>query len=204
MFLFIFLISCKGNTQTNSELMNCWIESYNLDFKFIEQLDDLEKQLLTQKVIDGTGVEDYKSLFKEISEGTRKLNLDKLTVNHYVNESRFKDCASKSELPNENSQTFKYGVLFSIYHILSEGIFRIKVDLHSDERIAINDEFYTIDGFTERMALEIDNLVRNGVPENEVAILLKVDPQTKMKFVTKVQEKLKELKVKKIFYSHWK
>ena len=184
--------------------MDCWIESYHPNFKFIEQLDDLEKQLLAEQMINGTEVEEYQNLLKEIREGEKKLNWEKLTINQYVNESRFKECAGKNELPNENSQTFKYGLLFSIYHILSKDLSRIKVDLYSDERIAVNDEFFTIESFTEKMTSEIDNLIKNGVPENEVAISLKVDPQTKMKYVTKLQEKLKELKVKKILYTDWK
>ncbi len=197
------ILTFSACSKSDSDLLQCWMETYETEFSFIKQLDKLEQIILDQGQINGTSGEDYMKLFEDIASDKLNLNFNDITVEKFVREQPFKNCVAKHDLMMKDDKTIKYGLLFSIYVVLAREHATIKVELTEHTELIFNGHYANIADFNDLVYQALAELEKQGIPREEIILRLKVADNVKMRVISDIQVKLQELNIRKVKYENY-
>ncbi|RKQ49447.1 biopolymer transport protein ExbD/TolR [Roseivirga pacifica] len=199
--LFSVLILSNCYSQTN-EYVNCWKKAYQSDFNFLEELDNLERQLLSLKILKGTSEWDYKNLSEDLSN--RKVDEQKLKqipIPKFISKRPYLECNGQTYDPFKDKETLKYGLLFSLYLLRASEQAKIHIEVSENDQIRLNSKTISLTELKNELLKSLEELRQNEIPFDEIVISLEVAPEVKMGKVIDIQQIIRELNLKNILYS---
>lgn len=111
------------------------------------------------------------------------------------------ECNGGDYDPRQNYETLKYGLLFSLYLVKASENAKIHLEIPDNESIRLNTRAVTISELKEKLLEIASQMKLQGIPYDEIVISLKVASEVKMGLVSKVQQIMRDIDLRKVLYS---
>jgi biopolymer transport protein ExbD len=194
----LLIITNSIRAQDSLNFSGCLVNSQTTnEFDLEMELNRLETQLFTQKIIKKREVKDYSKLFS--FNYILGLNLDPsdFLIKKYLSLEAFEKCNANSTFEN-NNQEQRIRFLYMVYSILAQKLTHIQIEVVEEDVLRVEGQAIKISELQSQLEIEMQK--KKDIPRDEFVAIMKVAPEVKMGFIVDIQQILSLSGIKKINY----
>ena len=193
--LLVFLVAQKSIPLTFK--LNDVYKEKSVDVS--EVIQNFSAQLVQKGILTTTDLSNPDLIYDKLS-ALDNVDPKDFGIDRYVDGKTMKDWKAQQKILDASVDDQANIALFTYYQIFSEEYTKIKLHVKANRTIDFKGEHLPMASFDAVLFDEINQLKDKGVERNQVTMELQVDKATQFEFMTFIQDKLRNLEIRKVTF----